>query len=100
VGAVLGVLRGGGGKVVTGSGGRVRPGGSTMSTDPSVWRRCSTCKSDIGFGKKHFVCSVSTCNRKRTGLAFCSVECWDAHLPTARHRDAWAVEKVSPRQGG
>ncbi len=77
--------------------GGVRPGGLAMS--PSCWQRCSTCKSEIGFGKKHFVCNVSTCNRKRTGLVFCSVECWDAHLPTARHRDAWAVEKVSPREG-
>ena len=59
-----------------------------MNIDPSCWRRCNTCKTDIGFGKKYFVCNVSTCNRKRTGLAFCSVECWDAHLPTARHRKA------------
>jgi len=70
-----------------------------MSEGSTYWRRCSNCKAEIGFGKKHFVCSVSTCNRKRTGLVFCSVECWDAHLPTARHRDAWALEKVAPRAG-
>ena len=70
-----------------------------MSAETTGWRRCSTCKEDIAFGAKHYVCNVSTCNRKRTGLVFCSVECWDGHLPTARHRDAWAVEKVAPRKG-
>ena len=69
-----------------------------MGTQPPGWRRCNTCKAEIGFGVKYFVCNVSTCNRKRTGMVFCSVECWDAHLPTARHRDAWAVEKVAPRK--
>ena len=62
-----------------------------------TWRRCSSCKSDIGFGADYWVCNVSTCNRKRTGLVFCSVSCWDAHLPIARHRDAWAEERISPK---
>ena len=70
-----------------------------MGSDSVCWRRCSTCKAEIGFGRPYFACSVSTCNRKRTGLVFCSVDCWDAHLPTARHREAWAVEKVAPREG-
>jgi hypothetical protein len=61
-----------------------------------VWRHCSICKTPIGFQAKHFICSVSTCNRKRTGLFFCSVACWDAHLPMMRHRDAWAEERTSP----
>ena len=63
---------------------------------PGAWRRCSSCKSDIGFGTIYQVCSVSTCNRKRTGLVFCSYSCWDVHLPIARHREAWAVEATSP----
>jgi hypothetical protein len=42
------------------------------------------------------VCNVSTCNRKRTGLVFCSVSCWDAHLPLVRHRESWALERTSP----
>lgn len=50
----------------------------------------------MGFGTTYWECSVSTCNRKRLGLFFCSVACWDAHLPGARHREAWAVEKKSP----
>jgi histone H3/H4 len=61
-----------------------------------VWRHCSICKTPIGFQTKHFLCSVSTCNRKRTGLFFCTVACWDAHLPMMRHRDAWAEEGISP----
>jgi len=60
------------------------------------WRLCSSCKTPIGFSTIYQVCSVSTCNRKRTGLTFCSVSCWEAHLPSMRHREAWAVEKRSP----
>jgi hypothetical protein len=60
------------------------------------WRRCSACKKPIPFGSAFWNCSVSTCNRKRTGLVFCSVSCWEVHLPVARHRDAWAVEKTAP----
>jgi len=62
----------------------------------SFWRRCSSCKTEIGFDRDYWTCSVSTCNRKRTGLVFCSVRCWEAHLPIARHRDAWAEEQRSP----
>ena len=65
-----------------------------MSTDP--WRRCSSCRTDIPFGASYYVCNVSTCNRARTALYFCSVACWEAHLPTMRHREAWAEEKTAP----
>ncbi|MBJ20232.1 MAG: hypothetical protein CL933_12550 [Deltaproteobacteria bacterium] len=60
------------------------------------WRRCSACKTDIELGAIHWVCSVSTCNRARTALAFCSVDCWEVHLPTERHREAWAIEERAP----
>mgnify|MGYP000049862130 CR=1 FL=1 len=60
------------------------------------WRRCSACKSDIALGAIHWVCSVSTCNRKRTALVFCNVDCWEVHLPTERHREAWAIEARAP----
>jgi hypothetical protein len=60
------------------------------------WKRCSHCKSEIGFERVYWVCSVSTCNRKRTGLVFCTVSCWDGHLPVMRHREAWAEEQRSP----
>ena len=67
-------------------------------TEPTsaAWRHCSMCKTPIGFEAEYFTCSVSTCNRKRTGLYFCTVACFEAHLPTARHRDAWAERQRSP----
>ncbi|HEY8142817.1 MAG TPA: hypothetical protein VIG06_09100 [Kofleriaceae bacterium] len=62
-----------------------------------TWRQCSSCRAAIGFEQIYWECSVSTCARvARTGLFFCSVSCWEAHLPTMRHREAWAVEKHSP----
>jgi hypothetical protein len=61
-----------------------------------MWLRCSACKRDIGFGAVHWVCSVSTCNRRNTDYKFCSVACWDSHVATLRHRDAWAVEERAP----
>lgn len=60
------------------------------------WRRCSACKQPIAYGAGYWVCSVSTCNRKRTGLVFCTVTCWEVHLPGANHREAWAVERTAP----
>ena len=69
-----------------------------MENDPSSWKRCSTCKREIAFHVPYFACSVSTCNRKGTDFAFCSVDCWDAHVPLLRHRDSWAEEKRSPRR--
>lgn len=68
-----------------------------MTNGPKVWRECSTCKKPIRSGQKYWVCSVSTCNRKRSSYVFCSVDCWDAHLPFANHREAWAVEETAPR---
>lgn len=77
-----------------------RPARATLrrvSTETERWKRCSTCKSDIGFDTAYWTCSVSTCNRPRTGLAFCSVSCWDAHVPIMRHRDdAGALDARSP----
>jgi hypothetical protein len=61
-----------------------------------VWSVCSACRKPIPFGSTHWVCSVSTCNRERTRLVFCSVSCWDSHVATLRHRDAWAVEARAP----
>ena len=61
------------------------------------WRRCSSCKNPIAYRASHFVCSVSTCTRKRVGYVFCTVHCWERHLPGARHRDAAAIEAVAPK---
>ena len=63
-----------------------------------IWRRCSACKEPIALGATYYTCSVSTCNRKRTALAFCSVSCWEIHLPTERHREAWAIEQQAPKK--
>ncbi len=60
------------------------------------WRPCSACKNQIHLGADYYACNVSTCNRKRTGLVFCSVTCWEVHLPIANHRESWAVEKKAP----
>jgi hypothetical protein len=62
----------------------------------SSWRSCSSCKGPIVHAARYWVCSVSTCNRARSPLAFCSVRCWDAHVPVMNHRSAWAEERRAP----
>lgn len=61
-----------------------------------IWKKCSSCKKPIAFGADYWACNVSTCNRPRTFLVFCSVSCWDAHLAIVRHRETWAEEKKAP----
>ena len=68
----------------------------SAETLPQQYKLCSECKKPIAFSADFYRCSVSTCNRKRTGLFFCSVSCWDAHVPMMRHRDAWAEKAVAP----
>ncbi len=62
----------------------------------NVWRPCSSCKKSINFNSSYYICSVSTCNGQRTGYVFCSVPCFERHLPVARHKDAGAIEKKAP----
>lgn len=62
----------------------------------SYFRLCSSCKRELPFESTYFTCSVSTCNRKRTGLTFCSLPCFEAHVPIIRHREAWAEEQRAP----
>lgn len=62
----------------------------------NFWKKCSVCKKEIQFRSKFYECSVSTCTGKRTGLTFCSVPCFERHLPGARHKDAAAIEGQSP----
>ncbi len=66
----------------------------------SHWRLCSTCKNEISFGQRYWTCSVSTCNRVHTALVFCSLPCWESHVPMMRHRDAWADEQRAPHRQG
>lgn len=68
--------------------------------DINTWRTCSTCKKPIQLNALYWTCNVSTCNRKRTGLVFCSVSCWDAHVPLMSHREAWALENRAPKEKG
>jgi hypothetical protein len=67
-----------------------------MTSGETTWRVCSTCKKPIAFARGFYACSVSTCNRRAALFVFCSVACWDAHVPVMRHRDAWAVEETAP----
>ncbi len=64
--------------------------------DAQHWQACGSCKKPIPFGARYYACSVSTCNRARFHLAFCSMACWDAHVPVMNHRDAWAEERRAP----
>lgn len=61
----------------------------------TVWRKCGSCKKDIGFNQIYQVCSV--CKSK---YAFCSVDCWDEHVPVMNHKSAWAEEERSPANNG
>jgi hypothetical protein len=61
-----------------------------------TWLKCTACKNPIPFGALHQVCSVSTCNRPRNPMVFCTVSCWDSHVADARHRESWAVEALAP----
>ena len=67
-----------------------------MSSANAIWRSCSTCKKPIEFQQTYYACSVSTCNRTRHGFCFCSVSCWDAHVPMMRHRESWAEQHTAP----
>ena len=68
----------------------------TMHEQHDHFKHCSTCKSPIAFGAEYYVCSVSTCNRAKLAMFFCSLPCWEAHVPEARHRDAWAEKSIAP----
>ncbi len=60
------------------------------------WKKCSSCKTPIGFSAQYYACSVSTCNSLRTGYVFCSVPCFERHVPGARHTNAAAIEMFAP----
>ncbi|HXH31371.1 MAG TPA: hypothetical protein VNJ01_11205 [Bacteriovoracaceae bacterium] len=62
--------------------------------DQTYWRKCGSCKKDIGWSSKYQVCSVSSCGK----FAFCSVDCWNQHNPVMNHKSAWAEERISPRK--
>ena len=59
-----------------------------------VWRNCSVCKKPIQQGAIYQKCSVSSCRKS----AYCSVDCWDSHVPVMNHKSAWAEEERAPRE--
>ncbi|MFZ3231705.1 MAG: hypothetical protein WA160_15965 [Pseudobdellovibrio sp.] len=67
-----------------------------MEINTTEWRKCSSCKKPIAFNNAYYECSVSTCTGIRTGYVFCTLSCWEVHLPGAKHRNAGAIEKRSP----
>lgn len=67
-----------------------------LNPQENHWKKCSSCKKPLGFNVKYYTCSVSTCNGQRTGYVFCSVPCFEVHLPSARHKSAAAIEMRSP----
>jgi hypothetical protein len=58
---------------------------------------CCMCRKKILFGQAFYRCSVTACNSGKLKLIFCSPSCWDAHLPTARHRNASYTEGTAAR---
>lgn len=66
-------------------------------TNVNFWKKCSSCKKPILLNSKYYECSVSTCTGERTGYVFCSIPCFEVHLPAAKHRSAGAIEKKSPQ---
>ena len=60
--------------------------------ETNYWRKCSTCKKEIGFNTIYQKCSVSNCRKN----VYCSVTCWDVHNPIMNHKSSWAEEEHSP----
>ena len=67
-----------------------------MTQQVAHFRLCSSCRRPLDFGARYYTCSVSTCNRPKLALTFCSLPCFEAHVPTLRHREAWAEEQTAP----
>ena len=58
---------------------------------------CATCRKLIPMGTAAIRCTVASCNTGRLKLRFCSTQCWEKHVPTARHRKAsYVVEDRTP----
>lgn len=59
------------------------------------WRKCSICKKSINYGQTYQKCSVSTCKKS----VYCSVDCWEVHVPVLGHKSPWAEEEKAPLKG-
>jgi hypothetical protein len=62
---------------------------------PELFAKCCMCGKEINKGDAYCKCTVSACNSGRLKLVFCTPGCWDAHLPTARHRKAAYTEHTA-----
>ena len=60
---------------------------------PPAPMSCATCRKAIAADSRWWRCTVASCNTGRLKLRFCSQKCWEAHVPTARHRKAGFVEE-------
>lgn len=65
-----------------------------MEEAHNYWRKCGSCKREIGYNSIYQVCNVSTCRK----LVFCSVDCWNLHNPVMNHKSSWAEENRSPQK--
>ena len=65
-----------------------------MDEAMTYWRKCGSCKKEIGFNTIYQVCNVGTCRK----LVFCSVDCWNLHNPVMNHKSSWAEENRSPKK--
>ncbi|HKE19773.1 MAG TPA: hypothetical protein VKB80_33080 [Kofleriaceae bacterium] len=65
--------------------------GTSRAPSPTIV--CSMCRARIAPAQMRYRCSVSACNIGRLKLRFCSVGCFERHIPTARHRRAICVEE-------
>ena len=65
-----------------------------MDEANNYWRKCGSCKKEIGYNSIYQACNVSTCRK----LVFCSVDCWNLHNPVMNHKSSWAEENRSPRK--
>ncbi|MDO9181981.1 MAG: hypothetical protein Q7U04_06215 [Bacteriovorax sp.] len=65
-----------------------------MDEAMTYWRKCGSCKKEIGFNTIYQMCNVSTCKK----WVYCSVDCWNLHNPVMNHKSSWAEECRSPKK--
>ncbi|MFK7873766.1 MAG: hypothetical protein AB8C84_11490 [Oligoflexales bacterium] len=56
------------------------------------WKKCGPCGKEIHFNSTYIACGTPSCQKS----AFCSLDCWNAHVPVMNHKDAWAEERTAP----
>jgi hypothetical protein len=66
--------------------------------DNDYWDKCRACGKKIKYQSRYYMCSVSSCLRKQNPLVYCSVDCWELHVPVMNHKQAGADEYWSPQR--